>query len=232
MRTKAKWVVAGLLALGASLLGGRSWAGNSTASANLMIDVTVNANVSVLINTVVNSSVSVANVTPGGAAVISPSTATVTHNGTGISEYWKLSSADAIDSNTNGAGWTLASSTGTMDQFALQALFISSNAAPSDCTATVAGTDWNQAYAAPLTSTPQYYRSSSNASPMFSDQTAIGKSNGNPDVVGGGNDGRMSPFGGAGGVGARGFCYRIMPPSSVSSADNQILYVTVSASSS
>ena len=231
MRTKAKWTVAGLLALGASLGGVRSWAGNTSATANLMIDVTVNANVSVIINSVVNSSVSVPSVTPGGAAVISPSSSTVSNNGTGVTEFWKLSSANAIDSNTNGAGWTLASSTGTMDQFALQALFISSNAAANDCTATVAAADWNQAYAAPLTATPVYYRSSSYASgAMFADQTTIGTVKGNPDYASGGlNDGRMMPSSAGGGAGVRGFCYRIMPPASVSGLDNQILYVTVTA---
>jgi len=230
MVTQKKGRLAGLAVLGLALAGGRCWAG---VTANLMIDVTVNANVSVVINAVTNSSVSVTNVTPGGAAVVSPSTATVTHNGTGVSEYWKLSSANAVDSQTSGAGWTLATSTGAMDAVALQALFISSNAAASDCTAAVAGADWNQAYAAPLTTNPVYYRSSGYATPMFADQTLIGNSNGNPDRKDGTvNDGRMSPFGFPGGAGARGFCYRIMPPASVSTTDNQILYVTVTASSS
>ena len=170
--------------------------------------------------------------------MVSNTTATVKDTATGgLLEYWKLSSTNAYDSSSQGAGWTLVTSTngagspGT-DQFALQALFVSSNAAAADCQGAVtSNNDWDATYAKPLTTNPAYYTTTGTGG-YFADQTSLGGSNGDPDITSGGSLNRMRVFGSGAGLGQRGLCYRIIPPTGVSSPNNQILYVIVTAASS
>ena len=216
-------LLAGLMGLG--LLAGRASAAN-TNPAVLTIDVTVNAALSVKVDGV-GSSTRTATITPGTRYVNTASSVTVLSDATGISEFWKLSSAAAPKADGS-TGWSLVTSTNGVgtDEHAVQALFISSNAAAGDCPAT-GSSAWNALPAAPLTTTPVTYRSSdSGASQRFSDTTVTtGNANGNPDFTGGaGNDGRMRPNN------FRGFCFRITPPSDVTFTENVFAHVIVTAS--
>lgn len=196
---------------------------SAASSATIVIDVTVNANLSVSIDGSGSSTHTVL-VTPGAGPVVSPATATVTNDSVGMTEKWKLSTDDAYDTVLGGAGWELVTSTSgagapDIDQFALQALFISSKAAAGDCSAALPASAWDQAYAAPLTSTPQTYSST-----LYSDLTDIGGSVGLPDKTAGGSDGNMKRGS------SRGLCWRIVPPASVNSVHDQIITIVVTAS--
>ena len=97
----------------------------------------------------------------------------------------------------------------------MQALFISSNAVDVDCGATIPTASWDDAYAVPLTVTPQTYTAS-----LFAEQTPIGNSNGDPDP-----SDQMVP------TSFRGMCFRVTPPAGVTFPGNVLAHVTITASS-
>ena len=203
-------------------MSGVAWA-QATNPAVLVIDVSVNAALSVKVDGAA-SSTRTATVTPGGSSVVNTaSTATVTSDATGINEHWKLSSANAPKKSDGSAGWSLVTSTAgagapSTNELAMQALFISSNAAVGDCGATIPASAWNAASAAPLSAAPQTYTTA-----LFAEQTGIGGSDGDPDFTGAEN-GRMFP------TSFRGMCFRVTPPSDVTFTDNVLAYVTITAS--
>ena len=143
---------------------------------------------------------------------------------TAINEFWKLGSENASKKSDGSLGWTLQTSSSNLgtDQFAMQALFISSKAALGDCPP-AADTAWNQANAAPLTSSAVTYTHGLSTG-KFAYQTLINGDFGDPDFTTGGNDGRMKPGS------SRGFCYRIVPPSDVTFTEEVMAYVIVTAS--
>lgn len=230
MTTKKLWAAAALAVALTGLGGGRAGA-VPTTNARLTIDVSVNANLSVKLDGVDTSTRTDA-VTPGGTpAVNSGSTITVTSDATGVNEFWKLSSANAPKKLDGSAGWTLATSTSgaggpSTDQFALQALFVSSNTVAGGCPAGGAS-DWDQARSVPLSATPQTYtkQTGNGGAGRFAHPTDVGGATGDPDInAAGANDGRMRV------AGKRGLCYRIIPPSDVTFTDNVLVYLTVTAS--
>ena len=224
-----KTLKAGLIALAAMTTCGRVWAAASNP-ARLTIDVTVNTTLSVKVNSQASSTMTdTANV--GGAPSVNTATATVASDATGVNEFWDLSSQDAVKKADGTTVWTLATSTfgaagPASDKFALQAMFISSNAAAGDCTATLgpADAEWDGLNAPALTTGLQRY--TTGAAGKFAHQTTITGAKGDPDFTAGGNDGRMRPSG------FRGFCYRIVPPTDTSYISNVMLYLTVTASAS
>jgi len=227
-KTKA-WVWA--LALGAMALGMLGTEGRAAATnpGVLTIDVDVVANLSVKINDEGSSTRALAAVTPGGSPVSnSASTSTVLSDATAINEFWKLSSANAVKADAS-LGWTLITSTSaetggapSTDEYALQALFISSMAAAGECPN---GTDvaWTRENATPLTTTPVTYLSGATGKFAYQTDAALG-GNGDPDFTAGGNDGRMQPNS------FRGFCFRVVPPSDVTFTDDVKAYAIVTAS--
>jgi len=219
--TNVKRTVLGLACL--ALMWTAERAGAQTNPAVLSIDVTVNSVLSVTVDGQ-GSSTRTATVTPGGTPVVNDtSTVTVRSDATGISEFWKLNSDDAPKESDGTAGWTLAASTWGVsgpdtDKFAMQALFVSSNAAAATCPAP-ADSAWDVDVAAPLTAALQTYKTS-----LFADQSiTLGGVDGDPDFTAGGDDGRMKPSS------QRALCYRILPPSDVTVTDQLRMYVTVTA---
>jgi len=219
-----RMLTAGLTALAMGLLAGRAQAA-PTPTAVLSIDVTVTNALSVKIDDSDSSSRTLT-VQPGGNPVVNAATSTVQSDATAINEFWKLNSADAVKLTDGTEMWALQTSTmglGT-DQFAMQALLISKNAAETDCPNGV-NTAWDQDNAVPLKEHPGASDTyTAGAAGNFAYQTVLGGFNGDPDFTGAPNDGRMKPGS------KRGLCYRIVPPSDVTSPDHVMAYVIVTAS--
>ena len=231
---KKKWtqrLATLVLAFTAMSLGlGRAFASQQT-TAYLNIDVTVSATLSVEVNSLETSSQTVTwSVT--SSSMVSPSSATVTNNSTGLSERWELSTnASSLDQGTNGS-WTLqTSTTGTIgqDQFALQAVFGSTNTvgglagSASGACPSVSSTDWNASFAPAVTTSLAYYTSTTFADPSLD----VSGATANPDCTAAG--GSCVANGDMFSNDYRALCWRVLGPSSVSSTDNQIVQVVVTA---
>ena len=220
-----------VLAIAATTLGlGKAFASQQT-TAYLNIDVTVSAQLSVEVNSLATSTQTVAwSVT--SSSMVSPSSATVTNNSTGLSERWELSTnPTSLDQGSNGS-WNLqTSTTGSIgqDQFALQAVFGSTNtvagaagSAPGACPS-VSSTDWNQSFAPAVTTSLVSYSSTT-----FADSSLdISGASANPDCTSAG--GSCVANGDMFANDYRALCWRVLGPSSVSSTDNQIVQVIVTA---
>ena len=204
--------------LGAAALTLLGIAGKAQAATNpavLNIDVTVSAALSVQVNTAASSTQTVT-WSAGQTSVVSPSSATVTNNSGILSEKWKLSTnATSIDLGTNGTWAVQASTTAVgIDQFALQAVFGSSNTLAGGCPIATSG-DWNAASAAPITAAPTTYTSAALADASL----AAGGGTPNPD------DGANHLLGGS----SRALCWRIVTPSGTANPDTQNVQIIVTA---
>lgn len=193
----------------------------AATTARLNIDVTIVANLSVSVNGVSSSTdpVQTWNVgTPN--AKLTGSSATVTNDSGGQTEKWALSTTANTVPQSGGGSWTLATSTASVgvDEFAVQAVFGSSNTIAAGCPAGAA-TNWDQAHAVPLTTTPATYTSAVFADPTLNNLGGTP----NPDVTAGGNNGRM--FAG----GKRALCWRVITPNSTSTIDTQNVQIIVTA---
>ncbi len=209
------WRLAALAALGLVLQAGRAF---GASSATLNIDVTIGGSLSVEVNDAVSSTHTANwNADSPNAALVSAATATVRNSSGGRTEKWALATNPYSLSAVAGSTWALAGSTAAVgaDEFSVQAVFGSSGtlACPSG-----AATDWDQAFAPPLTASPVVYTSSVFADPGLNDAgTPL------PDVAAGGADGRMH----AGS--RRALCWRVIMPSSTSTAQTQNIQIIVTA---
>src|SRR5207302_1421418 len=128
MKTKLK-LGAALLALAAMMgLAGRAGAVNTSSYLN--IDVTFNTALSVAVDAANSSTYTVAWTGVANQELLSPSSATVTNDSGGITERWKLFT-NQNSLAASGSAWSMAASSSAVgaDQFALQAVFGSSNTA-------------------------------------------------------------------------------------------------------
>jgi hypothetical protein len=214
---KTWWLGAAVLALLA--LSGRAQAlGVISSTATLSIDVTVSGTLSVNINSA-NTSSQTVNYSGSNMLMVSPSTVAVQNNASLLSSRWKINSANAYDT-VGSDPWTLVTTTAAVgaDQFAIQAVFGSSNTAAGSCPATTA-TEWNSSTIAPAltagaASAVQY------TATTFADSNLNSNGSYQPDVLG---TGYMN----AGSV--RVLCWRIVGPSSVTAADSEIVPIMITA---
>jgi hypothetical protein len=224
--TKMKW-------LGAALLAVATLAGTAQAlTANLNIDVNIVAAKSVTVNGVASSTPTalswngVANQQFASVPGVSETTSTVQNTSGILSEAWNLSTSQTNDESGGGNVWAISGSTSSvgLNQFAVQAVFGSSNTASGACPVIGSG-DWNNAtFAVPLTAALQQYV----ANGVFADSSlnaggAAGNLLYNPD-----NGNNMLPVA-ANGSGSRALCWRVIMPSAVTSSDNQMITILVTA---
>ena len=152
----------------------------------------------------------------GSNATIVPSSATVTNDATGLTERWDLSVA-TVAGNGN---WAVQSTTNTApstDEFALQAVFIS-----SDTTAVCPGPGdgrWDSIDSI-VTGAAQMYLNT-----RYADATVQGTTTGEPDVPANGNMFVNMPDG----RGQRGMCVRFYMPFGSTEIGEQTIRSTVTA---
>ena len=193
---------------------------HATNPAVLNLDVTITAAKSVTVNGVASStdsaSVAWSGVANASFTALSQSSVTVANNGV-VTEGWELSTNPyTIDTvNVGGSSWAVVSSTLTLpgaNQVALQAVFGSSNTAAGGCPA-VGSSDWNGAYATPITGSVTQYTSSVYADPSLNNL-------GTPNPDSGSN-----LYAGS----KRALCWKLIMPNSTSTQDTQNVQVIVTA---
>lgn len=210
------WLAAALI-----LCAGRAQAGVGSPS-YLNIDVSITAQVSVAVNDVRSSTYTaglVWNTANANQELVATASTTVT-NDSAVSERWALSAA-ARSSNIAGnpGSWSLTGSTAPAlpgaDQFAVQAVFGSSNTSAGNCPG-VGAAAWNDASAAPLQVGQQFYSSSLFAAPSLNEAGGTPE----PDNPGTGymNGGKF-----------RALCWRIIMPASTQTTDAQNIQLVVTA---
>ena len=219
---KKKLFAATLALLGfAGLFSSKAHAASPTNPAVLNIDVTITASKSVVINGVAlstdSASVSWSGVANASFTALAQSSVTVSNNGA-ITEGWQLStnpnSIDTVSGQNN--TWSVVSTTNTLpgpNQVALQAVFGSSNTAASGCPANGAS-DWNGAYAQPVTSSLAQYTSSVFADPGLNTNGTPNPDNGSNQLYGGSK---------------RALCWKLIMPNSTSTTDQQNVQIIVTA---
>jgi hypothetical protein len=218
--------------------GGRALAAN-TNPAYLDLIVAFNGALSLKIDGVQYSTRTLGSLAPGVTSTPG-SSATVTNDGS-VTEKWQLSAADV--STATAQLWTVVNTTGNTgggnycatlpgagtgcpqnDQYALQALFISSAASAACMTNTA--TDWD-AYVSTVSGTPTTYQQA-----MYADATySLNGATGTPDQTAGAQNGNMYVAAGSSGVGKRGLCVRLTMPASSNTggAYTHIIRTTISA---
>lgn len=199
--------------------------GSASAAAGspsyLNIDVAIVSQVSVAVNDVNKSTYTGVswNTANANQELVAGSSTTVT-NDSSVSERWALSAASRSSNIAGNAGsWSLVGSTSPAlpgaDQFAVQAVFGSSNTAAGGCPGAGDGA-WNDGSAAPLLSTQQLYSSSLFAAASLS----AGGGLPGPD-----NGGTGYMLAGA----KRVLCWRIIAPGSTTTTDAQNIQLVVTA---
>ncbi len=237
-RQKAVTALGLFLALG--MLGaGRVFAA-ATVFANEDLLVTFAGSLSVKIDGIQYSSRTLtgASQTAGNAAsgqtVVPGSSATVTNDAAGITEKWQLTTADVGAAtplwgvvSTTGAtgGGTFCSVTGGgtcpgTDQYALQALFISS-AAVAVCPSNTS-VDWDS-YVSTVGTVGNTYLLS-----QYADTAAVFAGISTPDQTTGAQNGNMFANV-ASGVGRRGLCVRLTMPAGSTSVGQHVIRLTITA---
>ena len=210
MKNTTRLIAAALLI---ALAAGRARAANP---AQLNINVTITQNLSVAVNSAATSTNTVNwNTGTANAKLVQTTTSTVLNDSGGQTERWQLSTNAQSMQTTGSDFWTLSvdSSTVGAEQFALQAVFGSSNTVTCP---TGASADWDQATAAEITTTPEFYTSA-----RFADASLnAGGGTPNPDVAG---NGRMN----AGSF--RALCWRVVTPASTVASATQNIQLTVTA---
>lgn len=155
--------------------------------------------------------------------LVSQGSSTVTNDAVGIAERWALSTnANSLNTVGNPESWTLVASTHPAapgaDEFALQAVFGSTNTASGGCPS-VGAAAWDHGSAKPLTTTPTLYTSQVFAAPSL----ALGGAKSEPDLTVGAADGLM--FAGS----KRALCWRLIAPSATTTTDTQNVQITITA---
>ncbi len=205
-------------ALALSLLAAVMPAGRASAANSASLDyiVTFSGSLSVAVDGVAFSTHAFA---AGANALVVGSSATVTNDSIGIISKWALT----VSTISGGGDWAVVGSTATppdVDQFAMQALFISS-ATGSGCPADNAA-DWDN-YTSTVTGVMTQYRSL-----MYADPAVVDGASGLPDMTSGQADGRMLPAAtGTDGRGIRGLCTRIYMPLGTETLQPQGIRMTV-----
>ena len=234
--TRMKWRRAALTALAALGL----WCAQSaqaalTSSANLDLKVTFSGQLSVKVDDLEFSTRSLSNQS-AGVTVVPVSSATVTNDSTGITEHWSLKVANV----TEGGGWSVVDTTGPQgggsycaanigaagcpqaDQFALQALFISS--APAAVCPTNTDAAWDT-YVSTVGVSDLLYRTA-----RYAKTTTVFGIDGAPDQTTGTSDGNMFAISTGFGRGRRGLCVRLTMPSGSTYLNEQVIRLTITAS--
>lgn len=219
MNAKA-WKKAALAVL-ALCLSGAAKAAVGTPS-NLNIDVAITASLSVSVNGVQSSTYSGVNWNTSNAnqELVAASSTTVV-NDSNVVEKWALSTnVKSINTLGNPAQWTLKTSTSpalpSADEFAVQAVFGSSNTASGGCPGVGAATWNNGPMAPPLTTAQQLYTST-----RFADTSlTTGGGLATPDVTA---TGSMLA------AGKRVLCWRIVTPSATTTTETQNIQLIVTA---
>lgn len=204
---------------------GLAHATTPTNPAELDLQVTFSGNLSVSVD---GLNYSTRTFTATANALVVPSSATIENNGS-LVETWEMS----VSTVSGGGDWALQTTTTTppdVDEYAFQALFISSatsllnepgswsNGCPSNTSS-----DWNS-YSSIVTSSPTVYTSG-----LYSDPNAAGGASGLPDEATGVQNGDMLPFSSAGN-GLRGLCARIyMPSGTAFVGTQQVMRLTITA---
>ncbi len=191
-------------------------------SAVLDLDVTVSQGLSVAVNTVASSTQTLP--AWSGAAnqqLVLGSSVTVKNDSSASTERWQLNTNANSINTSGGVTWAVQSTTITpfaaAEQFALQAVFGSSNTAAGGCPAG-SSTDWNGSYAQPLTSSPVTYTAAT-----FSDTSLSNLGTPNPDASTP-NPGEM--YAGS----TRALCWRLITPSStIAGGTTQNIQIIVTA---
>jgi hypothetical protein len=211
-RTKAWGLALGLLAIASSARA------VTTNPARLNIEVTITQNLSVVVNEVASSTQTV----PWNAAnpndrLVSPSSVTVRNDSGAQTERWQLSTNLNSIPASGTDKWTVSGDSTAVgsEQFALQAVFGSSNTASNGCPV-FNSPDWDLAMAEEVTDTPATYTSARFADPNL----AAGGGTPNPDVAG---SGRMLANS------KRALCWRVIAPASTVATAAQTIQLIVTA---
>ena len=197
------------------------------------LTVTFNGNLSVKVDGLQYSTRTLGSVAAGVTVV--PTSATVTNDGT-FTEKWQLSATDIngapnwVITNTTGntGGGTFCSTTvggagcPGLEQFALQALFISS-AAAATCPVNNASA-WDT-FVSTVGAAVNTYMTT-----QYADTALISGATGTPDGTTGTADGNMLINNAGTGVGQKGLCVRLTMPASVNTATaQQVIRLTITA---
>jgi hypothetical protein len=231
-RYKTRVALGMLLALG--VWGARS-AGAVTNPAYEDLTVTFSGNLSVKVDGVQYSTRALGNLA-AGVTVVPTSSATVTNDGS-FTEKWQLSTLDV----TGAPNWSLVTTTGNtgggtycsttvggagcpgLEQYALQALFISSATAGATCPTNVSAA-WDT-YVSTVGGTTNTYLTT-----QYADTAVIGTATGNPDGTTGTANGNMLINNVSTGTGQKGLCVRLTMPASVDTATGQqVIQLTITA---
>ncbi|HXT00705.1 MAG TPA: hypothetical protein VN915_08535 [Elusimicrobiota bacterium] len=219
MKTKTKlW--AALLAL-AALTGSADRAAASSPS-YLNIDVTFNTSLSVAVDGAGSSTYTVAWTGVPNQELLSPSSATVMNDTGGITERWKLFT-NQNSLAASGSAWSMAASSSAVgaDQFAVQAVFGSSNTASGGCSAATTAGTWNVAANAPLLTTTFATGLQYTTAGQLASTELVNNGQSTPDVAT--NSGSML------GTDKRALCWRVIAPTSTVATATQNIQVIVAA---
>ena len=212
---------AALLAL-AALAGLTGKASAANAQSYLNIDVTFNTALSVAVDAVNSSTYT----TPWSGAsnqqLVSATTATVTNDSGGITERWKLFT-NQNSLTTSGSTWSMAASTSAVgaDQFAVQAVFGSSNTAAGGCASATNPGTWNVTANAPLLTTTFATALQYTTAGALASTELVSNGQSTPDV--GTNGGSMFAND------KRALCWRVIAPASTVATATQNVQVIVAA---
>ena len=214
MKTRAKaWGLAlGLLAMSSSARAA------TTNPARLNIEVTITQNLSVLVNEFASSTQTVAwNAANPNDRLVSPSSATVRNDSGAQTERWQLSTNLNSIPASGTDQWTVSTDSSAVgaEQFALQAVFGSSNTLANGCPV-FNSADWDLAEASEVTTGLQTYTSALFADPNLT----AGGGTPNPDVAG---NGRMTANS------KRALCWRVIAPASTVATAAQTVQLIVTA---
>jgi len=212
---------AALLALlAAAGLAGTASAANTSSYLN--IDVTFNTALSVAVDASNSSTYTVAWSGVANQALLSPSSATVTNDSGGITERWKLfTNQNSLPAS--GSAWSMAASTTAVgaDQFAVQAVFGSSNTASGGCSSATNGGTWNIGTSAPLLTTTFATGLQYTTAGQLASTELVNNGQSTPDAAT--NSGSM--FANK----KRALCWRVIAPQSTSATATQNIQVIVAA---
>lgn len=205
------------------------------ANANLDLTVSFSGTLSVIIDEVQYSTRALGAL--GASSINVPaSSATVRNNGT-VTGKWQLSVADASYPGAGADVWSVITTTGLNpggascvtagcpghEEFALQALFISS-AATAGCPVNTAS-DWDT-FVSTVGSSGTTYIAGRYADTTFS----LNGGTGNPDnSTAGATNGNMYVYNATNGVGKRGLCVRLIMPATSDTSDTHIIRTTLTA---
>jgi hypothetical protein len=205
------------LALGLALAGLTAGTADAANPARLNINVSITQNLSVSVNNAVTSTQTVNwNTSTPNDRLVSPSTNTVLNDSGAQTERWQLSTQNSI-SASGVDNWTIAGSSFAVgaNEFALQAVFGSSNTAAGGCPA-FNSTEWDLDTSDLVTGAQQTYDNTRFVAPSLN----AGGGTPDPDVAG---NGRM--FAGS----FRALCWRVVTPASTNATDTQNIQLYVTA---